>query len=82
MLWVGGGGILHGLEEYGLAALGHAVHAAAAAVSHGLPAAAGAFGLAVGAAAIPLVWWVALPALARLRGNAARSTAASGDEGA
>jgi uncharacterized protein len=95
MLWVGGGIIIHGLEGYGLAALGHAVHAAAEAVGHALPAAfaraaewlvsaaaAGVFGLAVGAAAIPLVQRVALPTLARLRGDAARSAAASGDESA
>ncbi|HET6518637.1 MAG TPA: DUF808 family protein, partial [Geminicoccaceae bacterium] len=68
MLWVGGGNIIHGLEGYGLAAPGHAVHAAAEAVGHALPAAvagaagwlvsaaaAGAFGLAVGAAA-PSRW--------------------------
>ena len=95
MLWVGGGIIIHGLEEYGLSALGHAVHAAAEAVSHALPAAvagaaewlvsaaaAGVFGLAVGAAAIPLVQRVAMPALTRLRGNAARSTAGLGDKSA
>jgi predicted DNA repair protein MutK len=80
MLWVGGGIIVHGLEEYGLTALGHAIHAAAEAVAHALPAAvagaaewlvsaagAGLFGLAVGAATIPLVQHVAVPALARLR---------------
>jgi predicted DNA repair protein MutK len=63
MLWVGGGIIIHGLEEYGLAGLGHAVEGAAEAVAHALPAAvagfggwlvsaaaAGVFGLAVGAA--------------------------------
>ena len=95
MLWVGGGIIIHGLEEYGLSALGHAVHAAAEVVSHALPAAvagaaewlvsaaaAGVFGLAVGAAAIPLVQRVAVPALARLRGNAARPTAGLGDKSA
>lgn len=67
MLWVGGGIIIHGLEEYGLSALGHAVHDAALAVGHSLPhavagaaewivsaALAGLFGLLVGAALIPL----------------------------
>ena len=80
MLWVGGGIIIHGLEEYGMTALGHAVHAAAAAAGHALPAihgavewlvtaaAAGLFGLAVGAAIIPLVQHVATPALVKLRG--------------
>ena len=84
MLWVGGGIIIHGLEGYGLSALGHAVHMAAQMVSHALPAAvtgpaewlvaaaiAGAFGLAVGAATIPLVQRIALPAIAKLRANAA-----------
>jgi uncharacterized protein len=79
MLWVGGGIIIHGLEEYGLTAIGHAVHAAAAAAGAVLPAihgaiewvvtaaASGVLGLAVGAAIIPLVTHVATPALARLK---------------
>ena len=79
MLWVGGGIIIHGLEEYGLTHIGHAVHAAAAAAGAALPAihgaiewvvtaaASGVFGLAVGAAIIPLVTHVATPALARLK---------------
>ena len=29
MIWVGGGILVHGLEEYGLPQLGHAIHAAA-----------------------------------------------------
>ena len=61
MLWVGGGILLHGLEGYGFAALGHALHdgaAAAAAVIPALEAAvawlvtaagSGLLGLAVGA---------------------------------
>jgi uncharacterized protein len=80
MIWVGGGIILHGLEEYGLAALGHAVHDAAEAVGHALPfgaaaaewavtaAASGILGLLVGAALIPFVQYVAAPAWKRLRG--------------
>ena len=79
MLWVGGGIIIHGLEEYGLTAIGHAVHAAAAAAGAALPAihgaiewvvtaaASGVLGLAIGAAIIPLVTHVATPALARLK---------------
>jgi predicted DNA repair protein MutK len=79
MLWVGGGIIIHGLEEYGLTAIGHAVHAAAAAAGAVLPAihgavewvvtaaASGVLGLIVGAAIIPLVTHVATPALARLK---------------
>ena len=41
MVWVGGGIIVHGLEEYGLAGLGHAIHAAAEAAAHAVPAAGG-----------------------------------------
>lgn len=80
MLWVGGGIIIHGLEAYGLTALGHAVHAVAETVGHALPAvaeaaawlvsaaASGVFGLLVGAVLIPLVHHAATPALAKLRG--------------
>ena len=61
MLWVGGGILLHGLEGYGLAALGHGLHDLAAAAAAALPAleaavawvvtaaGAGLLGLAVGA---------------------------------
>ncbi|MBD0275316.1 MAG: DUF808 domain-containing protein [Acetobacteraceae bacterium] len=82
MVWVGGGIIIHGLEEYGLPAIGHAVHAAAEAAGHALPAMAGAvawivsaaasgvFGLLVGAALIPFVEHVAAPVWKRLRGTA------------
>ena len=41
MIWVGGGIIIHGLEEYGLPAVGHAIHAAAEAVAHAVPAVRG-----------------------------------------
>jgi predicted DNA repair protein MutK len=80
MLWVGGGIIVHGLETYGLTALGHAIHAAAEVVGHALPAiaaaaewlvsaaASGVFGLLLGAALIPLVHHAAMPALKRLKG--------------
>jgi predicted DNA repair protein MutK len=37
MLWVGGGIILHGLETFGLSALGHASHDVASAVAAMLP---------------------------------------------
>ena len=82
MVWVGGGIIIHGLEEYGLPAIGHAVHAAAEAAGHALPAmaatvewivtaaASGVFGLLVGAALIPFVEHVAAPVWKRLRGMA------------
>ncbi|UEM25078.1 DUF808 domain-containing protein (plasmid) [Skermanella mucosa] len=80
MLWVGGGIIIHGLEEFGFTAIGHAVHDFAAAVGHAVPAvsavlewlvaaaAAGLLGIAVGAVLIPLVHNVAMPAVAKLRG--------------
>ena len=80
MLWVGGGIIIHGLEGYGMAALGHGIHDAAVAAGHAVPAAggfiewfvtaaaSGVFGLIVGAALIPLVHKVALPIVAKVRG--------------
>jgi uncharacterized protein len=81
MLWVGGGIIVHGLEGYGLSAVGHAIHVAAGAVGHALPAAVGGgagwvvtaagsglFGLALGAALTPLVQRAAALAPARFRG--------------
>jgi uncharacterized protein len=61
MLWVGGGIILHGLEEYGLEAIPHAIHDAAHVVEEALgvlgavaawllaAAAAGILGLVLGA---------------------------------
>jgi len=67
MVWVGGGIIIHGLEEFGLEGPSHASHAVAAWAAAALPmigAAAGWFamalvaasmGLAVGAALVPLV---------------------------
>jgi predicted DNA repair protein MutK len=80
MLWVGGGIVIHGLESFGVAAIGHAVHAAA----HGAGALApvmggvvewlvgaglaGAFGLVLGAALIPAVQHVLLPAARMARG--------------
>ncbi len=79
MVWVGGGIIIHGLEEYGLPAIGHAVHAAAEAAAHALPSAAaavewlvaaaasGVFGLVVGAVLIPFVEHVAAPVWKRLK---------------
>jgi uncharacterized protein len=79
MIWVGGGIVIHGLEEYGLAWLAHAIEAAAEAAGHAIPAieagaewfvaaaAAGVFGLLLGSALIPFVQWIAAPALRRLR---------------
>lgn len=55
MLWVGGGILLHGLEEFGLAAPAHALHGAALAIGGGIQGwlleatGAGVLGLALGA---------------------------------
>ena len=43
MIWVGGGIIIHGLEGYGFAGLGHAIHDMAAAAGHAVPASAAAW---------------------------------------
>ncbi len=74
MIWVGGGIIVHGLEHFGLNAIGAAIHHAASATAQSvqlLPAAvewvvgaagAGVVGLAVGAVLIPVVGYVIAPA--------------------
>jgi predicted DNA repair protein MutK len=79
MLWVGGGIIIHGLEVFGLDAIGHAIHAASDAVAGAVPvvagaagwltgaAASGVFGLAIGAAIIPVVQFTLVPAVRVLR---------------
>jgi len=79
MLWVGGGIIIHGLEEFGLSGIGHAVHGIAEAAADALSAieaavqwlvaaaASGVFGLVVGALLIPLVNNVAMPVVAKFR---------------
>jgi predicted DNA repair protein MutK len=84
MIWVGGGIIIHGLEEYGVTAPGHVVHAVAGMAGKALPAIAGAaewaagaagsgvFGLLVGAALIPLVEHIAAPVLKRLKAMGSR----------
>jgi predicted DNA repair protein MutK len=81
MIWVGGGIIIHGLEEYGFEALGHGLHDFAVWAGHAfsglagvvewLVAAAGSglFGLLLGAALIPLVQYVIAPVWTRLRGT-------------
>jgi len=73
MVWVGGGIIVHGLEEYGLAAVAHAIHDGAEAAAHAVPAigglagwavsaaASGVVGLLVGAVLIPAVEYILLP---------------------
>jgi predicted DNA repair protein MutK len=71
MLWVGGGIILHGLEEYGLEAIPHTIHHLAEVVGHALgalgpvvswliaAAAAGVLGLVLGALTAAVVQRVA-----------------------
>jgi len=78
MLWVGGGIILHGLETFGLTALGHASHAVAAAVAAMLPLGgvlewltgavfSALFGLIVGGIAIVAMHYVVQPIMKGLR---------------
>jgi predicted DNA repair protein MutK len=68
MLWVGGGIVIHGLEELGFGALGHLLHDIQHAMGEGAVAwlagatASGVFGLALGAALIPTVEHVIAPA--------------------
>jgi len=81
MVWVGGGIIIHGLEGYGFAGLGHAIHDVAAAAGHAVPslggaaewlvsaAASGLFGILLGALLIPLIHFVAVPLVRALRGG-------------
>jgi len=80
MIWVGGGIVLHGLEEFGPPAIQHAVHAAEEAAARAFPLAAGLLawiveaaisgvvGLAVGAATIPVVGYALAPAWASVKG--------------
>ena len=79
MIWVGGGIILHGIEQYGPPVVGHTVHAAAEAAAHLLPSIAGivewsveaaisgVVGLLVGAVAIPAVTYGLSPLWKRLK---------------
>jgi predicted DNA repair protein MutK len=80
MIWVGGGIVLHGLEEFGPPAIQHAVHAAEEAAARVFPPAAGLLswiveaaisgvvGLVVGAATIPVVGYALAPAWASAKG--------------
>lgn len=77
MLWVGGGIVLHGLEEMGLAGPAHAVALLARPVaaspllaSLAVAAGAGVVGLALGALLIPLVQHALVPLARGLRGSA------------
>lgn len=79
MLWVGGGIIIHGLEEFGLTAIGHASHGLAVAAARELPALGGAiewfvgaglsavFGLIVGGIAIVAMHYLVEPGLKLVR---------------
>jgi predicted DNA repair protein MutK len=81
MIWVGGGIVLHGLEEFGPPAIQHAVHAAEEAAARAFPPAAGLLawiveaaisgvvGLVVGAATIPVVGYALAPAWASAKGR-------------
>jgi predicted DNA repair protein MutK len=58
MIWVGGGIIVHGLEEFGLETIPHIVHGASEAAAHAVPAAAGIVGWVIGAAGSAVVGMV------------------------
>ena len=78
MLWVGGSIIIHGLEELGFGWLGHHIHDWSVALGHLVPWAAGVvewsatalmdgiFGVALGAAIIPLASKVIVPLWAKV----------------
>ena len=80
MIWVGGGIIVHGLEDYGVHSIYHVIESAGEAAGHALPWIAGfaewtvsavlsgLVGLAIGAASIPLMSSVVAPAWKRLKG--------------
>ncbi|WP_243371277.1 DUF808 domain-containing protein [Microvirga solisilvae] len=84
MIWVGGGIIVHGLEVYGFAWLGHTIHDVAVAAGHAVPAlggfiewlvsaaGSGIFGLLFGAILIPLVHYGAVLVRA-LRGGKSKA---------
>ncbi len=86
MVWVGGGIIIHGFEEFGLGGLGHALYAAAAAAGGAMPALGGVVAWLVNAAGSGLVGLILgvvialvlhkalLPAIARFRSSEARQT--------
>ncbi len=86
MVWVGGGIIIHGFEEFGLGGLGHALHAAAAAAGGAMPTlggvvawlvnavGSGLVGLMLGVAIVLVLHKALLPAIARFRSPEARQT--------
>jgi len=84
MIWVGGGIILHGLEEFGLGGPSHALHGAAVAAAGALPAIGGALewlvtavgsgivGLLLGAILVVVLHKALFPVIARIRGTEAQ----------
>jgi hypothetical protein len=79
MLWVGGGIIIHTLAGYGLGGLEHGIHDVAHAIGSVMgpvagfiewlitATASGVFGLAVGAAVVPFLTYVATPLMRRMK---------------
>ncbi|MCW5712677.1 DUF808 domain-containing protein [Shinella sp.] len=88
MIWVGGGILLHGAEIFGFAWPSHILHDAAEAAAHAVPAfggvlswlvqatGSGILGLAIGAAMIPAVGGIIVPAWRWLSGRLRRLRAA------
>jgi predicted DNA repair protein MutK len=80
MVWVGGGIVLHGAEEFGFTTLPDLLHHAAELAAHAVPVAqgfvawlvtaagSGVAGLVIGFAIIPLVGYVIAPTWKALRG--------------
>lgn len=90
MLWVGGGIIIHGLEEFSFTALGHGLHDLAVSGSRTLPAIGGllewligaalsaVFGLAIGGIAIVAMHYLVAPLLKLFRKGSAKPAPESG----
>ncbi|MES2713159.1 MAG: DUF808 domain-containing protein [Pseudomonadota bacterium] len=86
MIWVGGGIILHGLEEFGYGGPAHMLHDAAKAAAGALPAIGGVVewlvtaagsglaGLVLGVAIVLVLHKALFPAIARFRPQQARQT--------
>ena len=84
MIWVGGGIIVHGLEEYGLPSIDRAIDTAAEAAAHAMPSIAGAaewtvtavgsgvVGLLIGGMLIPVTGYGFAPAWKLLKSVIAR----------
>jgi predicted DNA repair protein MutK len=72
MIWVGGGIIVHGLEEFGWAGPAHVIHDAAAWAGHAVPAVGGVVEWVVGAAGAGLIGLVVGAAIVALHHAIAR----------